>query len=129
MFAPDNFLKANAYMKTFRKIGCLLLIAAFSFPCFAKKRIHLQGRRIVTKSVIPKQPIQAWVEDNNKDLLLEFSANLGTVEVIVTNSAGEVIYKQSVEAQPSVVISLEEEVKEGDVLSIMDSESLLYGVI
>ncbi|WP_302773386.1 DUF3244 domain-containing protein [Parabacteroides johnsonii] len=116
-------------MKTFRKIGCLLLIAAFSFPCFAKKRIHLQGRRIVTKSVIPKQPIQAWVEDNNKDLLLEFSANLGTVEVIVTNSAGEVIYKQSVEAQPSVVISLEEEVKEGDVLSIMDSESLLYGVI
>lgn len=116
-------------MKTFRKIGCLLLIAAFSFPCFAKKRIHLQGRRIVTKSVIPKQPIQAWVEDNNKDLLLEFSANLGTVEVIVTNSAGEVVYKQFVEAQPSVVISLEEEVKEGDVLSIMDSESLLYGVI
>lgn len=116
-------------MKTFRKIGYLLLIAAFSFPCFAKKRIHLQGRRIVTKSVIPKQPIQAWVEDNNKDLLLEFSADLGTVEVIVTNSAGEVVYKQSVEAQPSVVISLEEEVKEGDVLSIMDSESLLYGVI
>lgn len=116
-------------MKTFRKIGCLLLIAVFSFPCFAKKRIHLQGRRSVTKSVIPKQPIQAWVEDNNKDLLLEFSTNFGTVEVIVTNSEGEVVYEQSIAAQPSVVISLEEEVQEGYVLSIMDNESLLYGVI
>lgn len=116
-------------MKTFRKIGCLLLIAAFSFPCFAKKRIHLQGRRIVTKSVIPKQPIQAWVEDNNKDLLLEFSANLGTVEVIVTNSAGKVVYKRSVEAQPSVVISLEEEVRDGYVLSVAGGENIVYGRI
>lgn len=114
-------------MKTFRKIGCLLLIAAFSFPCFAKKRIHLQGRRIVTKSVIPKQPIQAWVEDNNKDLLLEFSANLGTVEVIVTNSAGEVVYKQFVEAQPSVVISLEEEVGNEFILSIVKDQNMVYG--
>ena len=24
-------------------IGCLLLIATFSFPCFAKKRIYLKG--------------------------------------------------------------------------------------
>lgn len=117
-------------MKTFRKIGCLLLIAACSFPCFAKKRIALEGKWYTTpKSIIPKQPIQAWVEDNNKDLLLEFSANLGTVEVIVTNSAGEVVYKQSVEAQPSVVISLEEEVKEGYMLSIVDGENLIYGEI
>ena len=93
-------------MKIFRKIGCLLLIATFSFPCFAKKRIYLKGKwDTAPKSIIPKRPIQAWIEDNNKDLLLEFSANLGTVEVIVTNLAGEVVYKQSVEAQPSVVIS------------------------
>lgn len=85
-------------MKIFRKIGCLLLIATFSFPCFAKKRIYLKGKwDTAPKSIIPKRPIQAWIEDNNKDLLLEFSANLGTVEVIVTNLAGEVVYKQSVE--------------------------------
>ena len=116
-------------MKTFRKIGCLLLIAVLSFPCFAKKRINLEGKWDVTKSVILKQPIQAWVEDNNKDLLLEFSTNLGTVKVTVTNSAGEVVYKQSVEAQPSVVISLEEEVKEGDMLFIMCGENFINGKI
>lgn len=115
-------------MKTFRKIGCLLLIAAFSFPCFAKKRIHLKGKWSDRfRSITPKQPIQAWIEDNNKDLLLEFSANLGTVEVTVTNSAGEVVYKQSVEAQPSVVISLEEEMREGDVLSVTNGINIISG--
>lgn len=114
-------------MRTFRKIGCLLLIAVLSFPCFAKKRINLEGKWDVTKSVILKQPIQAWVEDNNKDLLLEFSTNLGTVKVTVTNSAGEVVYKQSVEAQPLVIISLEEEVTDGYVLSVTDGENLVYG--
>ena len=52
-----------------------------SFPCFAKKRISLEGNWGVTKSIISKQPIQAWLEDNNKGLLLEFSVNLGTIEV------------------------------------------------
>ena len=43
------------------------------------------------RTIISEQSIQAWVEDNNKDLLLEFSANLGTVEVTITNSVGEVV--------------------------------------
>ena len=115
-------------MKTFRKIGCLLLIAAFSFPCFAKKRIHLKGQwGGQFRTIIPEQPIQAWVEDNNRDLLLEFSTNLGTVEITVTNSTGEVMYKQSVEAKPSIVISLEEEVKEGDVLSVTNGINIISG--
>lgn len=115
-------------MKTFRKIGCLLLIAAFSFPCFAKKRIHLKGQwGGQFRTIIPEQPIQAWVEDNNRDLLLEFSTNLGTVEITVTNSIGEVMYKQSVEAKPSIVISLEEEVKEGDVLSVTNGINIISG--
>ena len=115
-------------MNTFRKIGCLLLIAAFSFPCFAKKRIHLKGKWSDRfRTIISEQPIQAWVEDNNKDLLLEFSTNLGTVEVTITNSVGEVVYKQSVEARPSVVISLEEEMRDGDVVLVTDGENVIYG--
>ena len=117
-------------MNAFRKIGYVLLIATLSFPCFAKKRIYLKGKwDTAPKSIIPEQPIQAWIEDNNKDLLLEFSANLGTVEVIVTNLAGEVVYKQSVEAQPSVVISLDEEVKKGSTVIIKEGENLIYGQI
>ena len=69
MFTFEN-IKHN--MKTFRKIGCLLLIATFSFPCFAKKRIPAAGhdgyrpsfwpsgqRDTAPKSIIPKRPIQA----------------------------------------------------------------------
>lgn len=130
MFASNKFMIINAYMKTCRKIGCVLLVAALSFPCFAKKRINLEGNWSDRfRSISPKQPIEAWIEDNNKDLLLEFSANLGTVEVIVTNSAGEVVYKQSVEAQPLFIISLDNEVKEGDILSITDGMSIVYGKI
>lgn len=117
-------------MKTCRKIGCVLLVAALSFPCFAKKRIDFKGNWSDRfRSITPKQLIQAWIEDNNKDLLLEFSANLGTVEVIVTNSAGEVVYKQSVEAQPSVVISLEEEMEAGYTVTITDGRNLVTGDI
>lgn len=116
-------------MKTFRKIGCVLLIAALSFPCFAKKRITLEGNWDVTKSIIPKQPIQAWVEDNNKDLLLEFSVNLGTVEVIVTNSAGKVVYKQFIEAKPSIIISLEEEMTAKSFILITDGINIISGSV
>ena len=112
-----------------RKIGCLLLIALLSFPCFAKKRIYLQGNDKGSKSVIPLLPIQAWLEDNNKDLLLEFSTNLGTVQVTVTNSMGEIVYNQSVVTKPSVVISLDEEVKEGTIVSITDGLNSIYGKI
>ena len=45
----------------------------------------------------------------------------------ITNSVGEVVYKQSVEAQPSVVISLEEEMRDGDVVLVTDGENVIYG--
>lgn len=115
-------------MEALRKLGCLIFILALTVPCFAKKKVHLKGQwRNKIKSIIPALPIHAWVEDNDKDLLLEFSANLGTVEVTVTNSAGEVVYKQSVEARPLVVISLKEEVRDGYLLSVTDGENTIYG--
>ena len=76
------------------------------------------------KSITSTLPIRGWLEDNNKDLLLEFSYNLGTVQVTVTNSMGEVVYNQSVVTKPSVGISLNEEVKEGTIVSITDVEIL-----
>ena len=112
-----------------RKIGCLLLIALLSFPCFAKKRIYLQGNDKGPKSVIPLLPIQAWLEDNNKDLLLDFSTILWTVQVTVSNSEGEVVYEQSVVTQPSILISLKEEIKEGSSIVITDGDNLVYGKI
>lgn len=72
-------------------------------------------------------PSKHGLKTTTKILLLEFSANLGTVEVTITNSVGEVVYKQSVEAQPSVVISLEEEMRDGDVVLVTDGENVIYG--
>ena len=99
-------------MNAIKKLGSLILVLAISLPCFAKKKVELIGRwDLKTKSITFQLPVQTWVQDNNKDLLLEFTADLGTVQVTVTNSAGEVVYNQSIVTKPSVVISLDEEAK------------------
>lgn len=117
-------------MNISRKIRCLLLMTVLAFPCFAKKTVDFRGDwKKQSKSITDKLPIQAWVEDNNKDLLLEFSSYLGTVEVTVTDRSGEVIYQQSVETDAPIVISLDREVQAGDVLSVTDGSNLVYGVI
>ena len=117
-------------MKTSQKLGCLILILALSTPCFAKKEVKMDGKwEKGTKSITSTLPIHGWLEDNNKDLLLEFSTNLGTVQVTVTNSMGEVVYNQSVVTKPSVVISLDEEVKDGTIVSITDGVNSIYGKI
>ncbi len=117
-------------MNTIRKWGSVILILAVSFPCFAKKKIEFKSHwDLSTKSITSESSIRGWVEDNNKDLLLEFSTNLGTVEVTVTNSAGEVVYNQSIVTKPSVIISLDEEIREGATVSITDGKNLVYGEI
>ena len=84
-------------MNAIKKLGSLILVLAISLPCFAKKKVELIGRwDLKTKSITFQLPVQTWVQDNNKDLLLEFTADLGTVQVTVTNSAGEVVYNQSI---------------------------------
>ena len=115
-------------MNPLRKIKYLLLAVIFSFHCYAMKKVQLVGNwNLASRSF--NLPVQAWTEDNNKDLLLEFSSYLGTVEVTVTDQSGEVIYHQSVETDAPVVISLDREVQAGDVLSVTDGSNLVYGII
>lgn len=122
--------KTKREMKTIKKLGSLILILAISLPCFAKKEVKFKGNfNKQFKTATSEFPIRGWLEDNNKDLLLEFSTNLGTVEVTVTNSAGEIVYNQSIVTKPSVVISLNEEIREGATVSITDGKNLVYGEI
>lgn len=117
-------------MNAIRKLGSLILVLAISLPCFAKKEVEFKGNfNKKLKTSTSEFPIRGWVEDNNKDLLLEFSTNLGTVQVTVTNSEGEVVYHQFVVTKPSVVISLDEEIREGATVSITDGKNLVYGEI
>lgn len=76
-------------------------------------------------------PIQAWVDDNGKDLLLEFSKELGTLLVTISNQQGEIVHRQSVEADAmtSVIISSDKPMEDGYLLSITDDEYVVYGEI
>lgn len=119
-------------MNISRKLGCLIFILALSLPCFARKKIDLDGEwGHKIKSIFSELPVQAWVEDSNKDLLLEFSVDLGMVKVTVTNQAGEVVYNQFVKANvmSTMLISLDEKVRNGYALAITNSENCICGYI
>ena len=115
-----------------KKFVCLLLALFFTMPSFAKKKVEVKGPWEKSgRSVESQLPIEVWVEDNNKDLLLEFSANLGMVEVTVRNHYGEIVCNQLVEAveMASIIIPLHEAIQTGYSVSITDGENLVYGVV
>lgn len=108
----------------------MVFIAALALPCSAKRNILMKGIWPTNqRSIVPNLPIQAWVEDNGKDLLLEFSAKLGTVQVTVSNQKGEIVSRQSVEADAmsSVMVPLDKPMEEGCVISITDGVNVVYG--
>ncbi|MEY8485701.1 DUF3244 domain-containing protein [uncultured Parabacteroides sp.] len=111
------------------KLWSIGLILLFTLPCFAKKEITFKGEWLKVKSIIPNPPIRAWIEDNNKNLLLEFSSYLGTIEVTITSSTGDIIHKQSVDTKitSSAIISLSENINPNDIIYITDGNNIIYG--
>lgn len=106
------------------------LALIFTLPSFAKKPIFLSGQwDRDARSIIPQLPIRAWIEDNNKDLSLEFSSYLGTIEVTVTSPTDDIIHKQSVDTKvaPSTIISLSENIDPNDIIYITDGNNIIYG--
>lgn len=115
---------------------CKLLMVALAMmialPCFAKKKVKLEGTwQRLHRSAFEKFPVEAWVEDDNKELLLEFSKNLGTVQVTVTNSTGQVVYSQTVDTDniSSWVVTLNEVQNTGMVVSVSNGENVVCGYI
>lgn len=85
-------------MKIFR---LLLLVACVAIPLsgFARKNIKVRGMRDKKeKSITLTDPVEAWLEDNGKDLSLQFYRNLGSVKVTVTNLSGKTVYEATVDA-------------------------------
>ena len=115
-----------------KKFVCLVLVLFFTIPSFAEKKVKMEGKWYPQGRCLELYfPIEVWVEDNNKDLLLEFSANLGMVEVTVRNHYGEIVCNQLVEAveMASIIIPLHEAIQTGYSVSITDGENLVYGVV
>lgn len=113
--------------------GRLLMVVfamMIALPCFAKKKVVFNGHwQKAERSVFDKLPIEAWVEDDNNELLLEFSKNLGTVQVTVTNSAGQTVYSQTVETgnTPTWIVTLGEVQNTGMVVSVSDGQNIVSG--
>ena len=108
-------------------VGMLLLLV---IPCVAEQKVRFKGQwSNKSKSLTPIHPLQAWIEDDNRSLSLEFHSNIGIVIISVTNSNGDTIYSQVVntESTPAIFISLPRDIEQGDVLSVKDDFNNIYG--
>lgn len=116
-------------MKTFNFLLVALLSVLFSAPVMATTptkdtttttktkrptiKIVFNGtwKRWI-KSVLPSQPpVEAWADEEAKEVTLQFLENLGEVEVTLAPASGEVIYQETINTAitPSVHIKLDSE--------------------
>lgn len=110
----------------------LLVVVAcwtISVSCFAKKHIRLKANTDRTERSIEFSPVEAWVEDNNKDISLYFYKNISSINVFITTFTGEFIYSECIETKDGYthLINLDD-ISEGVyVLSIYGDSGNLYG--
>lgn len=116
-------------MKTFNFLLVALLSVLFSAPVMATTptkdtttttkttrptiKIVFNGtwKRWI-KSVLPSQPpVEAWADEEAKEVTLQFLENLGEVEVTLTLTSGKIAYKETVDTatSPSLLIKLDSE--------------------
>ena len=107
-----------------------LLLAAiallWAMPCWGKP-IDLHGKWEHKKKSIPiGLPMDASIEEANRELIVNFHEDLGDVCVIVTSSTGEVIYNEKVQTStmPYLVIPLKVRDQEKGVLHIMNDYNI-----
>ena len=80
-------------MKKLKFLSLLVLGMCLSIQVFARKNVVLKGSwNRVEKSITPNFPIQVWLEDNNKDITIQFFENLGPVNITVVTSDGNIMY-------------------------------------
>lgn len=74
-------------------LSLLLLGMCLSIQGFARINIVLKGSwNRVEKSINPNIPVQIYVEDGNKDITVQFFENLGSVNITIVTSDGNVVY-------------------------------------
>lgn len=107
----------------------ILLACCMAVPLSAKRKILLRGQRPPVKRSIDIYPIQAFVEERTKTLLLEFTDDLGSLSVTVSDMNGNIVYTNVIEGvnNTSMDILLDPKVEGEFVLSITDGENELSG--
>lgn len=104
-------------MKKLKFLSLLVLGMCLSIQVFARKNVVLKGSwNRVEKSITPNLPIQVWLEDNNKDITIQFFKNLGLVDVSIISFEGNVIYNTVIDAGESSthIVTLDKELNSLD---------------
>ena len=86
-------------MKELKMVFILVFFVCLSVPCFARRNIELAGSwKRMEKSYSAEIPILLYLEDNNKEISIQFLENIGYVEVCVTASSGAIIYNMTIDS-------------------------------
>lgn len=108
-----------------KSITVVLFAFCMAFPSFARRSVFLSIRNHVVKKSIEVIPIEAFIDDETKELSLEFMVDLGMLYVTVSDQNGNIVYADVVNAVSNlpVNISLDKNLEGEFVLSITDSEN------
>lgn len=119
----------NEYAMNAKKILCMVVALAMAVPVFGRK-IHWNGDWRPQKSLV-NIPIEGNIDDETCELTLQFLSDLGPVQIVITDDSGNPIYQESVEAEVGqmVSISLNELSAQGQMVSVIDGNNVVYGFI
>lgn len=116
-------------MRVFKSV-LVILCLTIPFLAFARREIHIKKKWDTTiKSLNPQKQVEAWIEDNNRDLSLLFYQNMGITNITVTDSSGKIIYNEETEVSEVKYINiiLDDLTNGIYILTITNGENLLYG--
>lgn len=119
-------------MEKLKIVFIAMVCICLAVPCFARRNIELAGSwKRIEKSYSTEIPIQVWLEDNNKDIVVHFLENLGIVDVSILASNGSIIYNTTIEATRMSLYSviLAAELKKGEYEIVVSNEfSIVKGM-
>lgn len=98
-------------MKELKVVFILILCVFLSMPCFARRNIELAGSwKRIEKSYSTEIPIRIYLEDDNKEISIQFLENIGCVDICITTSNGCIIYNMRIDSSdvPTQFVKLNE---------------------
>ncbi|WP_455666277.1 DUF3244 domain-containing protein [Phocaeicola sp.] len=78
------------------KLKTILAIIALMIPlllCAKGRKIQLEKLSIGHRSVVETIPVEAYIDDNNKELTIEFSQDWEPVTIEIRSKEGCVVYR------------------------------------
>lgn len=78
------------------KLKTILAIIALMIPlllCAKGRRIQLEKQSIGHKSAVETIPVEAFIDDSNKELTIEFSQDWEAVTIEIRSKEGCVVYR------------------------------------